>query len=104
ALDGVGRTDLGTGGDVAVHAHHGHRLRRQAAVDVVELDHGLALVRIALAAGLHARLAADAPARVDVELEGCGGRHRLRPPPRGECAPHTFCTRGSSRSDPAPRW
>src|SRR5262249_38433558 len=64
-LDGVGGADLGTGRDIAVHADDRHRLRRQGAVDVVELDHGLPLVRVALAAGLHARLAAYASARVD---------------------------------------
>ena len=39
------------------------------AVDVFEVDHRLAPVRVALAARLHAGLAADAAARVDEELE-----------------------------------
>src|SRR5262249_17735765 len=43
ALDGVRGTDFGTGGNVAMHADDRHGLRRQAAVDVVELDHRLAL-------------------------------------------------------------
>ena len=43
---------------------------RHVAVDIVELDHRLSLVRVALAARLHARLAADAAAGVDEELLG----------------------------------
>src|SRR5262249_18409494 len=104
ALDGVGGADLGAGRDVAVHTDDRHRLRRQGAGDVVELDHRLPLVRVALATGLHARLAADAPARVDEELEMLGDGHRLRSPPRGARVPHTPCTRGYSRSDPSRRW
>ena len=38
------------------------------AVDVLEVDHRVPFVRVALAARLHARLAADAAARVDEEL------------------------------------
>src|SRR5262249_34994784 len=89
ALDGVRGTDLGAGRHVAVHADDRHRLRRQAAVDVIELDHGLSLVRVALATGLHAGLAADAPARVDEELEVLGDGHRLRPPLPGARGPRT---------------
>ena len=58
-----------------MHADHRHRLRRAAAVDEVELDHRLPLVRVALGAGLHARLAADAAAGIDEErLVGHHGR------------------------------
>ena len=39
------------------------------AVDVLEVDHRLPRVRVALGAGLHARLAADAAVRVDEELQ-----------------------------------
>jgi hypothetical protein len=47
------------------------------------MDHRMALVRIALAARLHARLTADAPAGVEEELEMFGYGHRsifLLPP------------------------
>src|SRR5262249_41127186 len=76
ALDRVGRTDLGAGRCVAVHADDRRRLRRARAIEIVELDHRLAAVRVALRAGLHAGLAADAAARVDEELHDRGLRHR----------------------------
>src|SRR4029453_15440009 len=65
--DGVGRADLGAGGHrgLAMHAHRGYGRGRPAGVDVVEVDHGLAAVRVAFAAGGHARLAADAAAGVN---------------------------------------
>ena len=73
SLDGVGRADLGAGRRVAVHAHHRHGLRRRGAVDVVEVDHRVPLVRVALGAGLHARLAADAAGGIDEELDSRSG-------------------------------
>ena len=39
------------------------------AVDVLEVDHRVAAVRVALGAGLHARLAADAAVRIDEEVQ-----------------------------------
>ena len=50
-----------------------------AAVDVLEVDHRVPLVRVALGAGLHARLAADAAVRVDEELEVVWNGHRRDP-------------------------
>src|SRR5690606_12023342 len=75
AFDRVGRTHLGARRRVAVHTHDGHGLRAAFAVDEVELDHRLALVRVALGAGLDARLAADAPGGIDEEFEIGGYRH-----------------------------
>ena len=43
------------------------------AIDVFQVDHRVPLVRVALAAGLDARLAADAAAGVDEELHGRSG-------------------------------
>src|SRR5690606_21039122 len=75
ALDGIGRTDLGARWRIAVHAHDGCRLCGVRTVHVVELDHRLALVRIALRARLDARLTADTSAGIDEELEGRGHGH-----------------------------
>src|SRR5678816_2544280 len=61
ALDGVRRTDLGARRLLAVHADDGDRLHAFRAVDVFEVDHRLAAMRVALRARLHAGLAPDAP-------------------------------------------
>ena len=105
ALDRVGRADLGAGRLLAVHADDRAPSARVRAIDVLEMDHRLAAVRVALGARLHARLAADAAARVDEELEvlwdrhlllrlplGRVGRRRRRPCARGSRTP---CTAGS---------
>src|SRR5690606_23514181 len=62
ALDSVGGADLGAGGRVAVHADDGDGLDGAGAVHVLQLDHGVAAVGIALRAGLDTGLAADAAA------------------------------------------
>src|SRR5690606_14090337 len=74
ALDRIRRADLGARRLLAVHAHDGHGLHRVRAIDVLEVDHRFAAVRVAFGARLHARLAADAAARSDDEFEGlrCG--------------------------------
>src|SRR5439155_8382163 len=74
-LDGVGRTDLGAGGRFAVHADDRHGLHRMRPVGGLEVDHRLALVRVALAARLDARLAADAPALVEIHGQVFSNRH-----------------------------
>src|SRR5262249_8766760 len=63
---------------VAVHAHHGHGLGRAGPVHVVELDHRVALVGVALGAGLDAGVATDAAARIDEELGRLRDGHRQR--------------------------
>ena len=63
ALDRVGRADLGAGRLLAVHADDRHGLHALRAVDVFEVNHRLAAMRVALGARLHARLAADAAVR-----------------------------------------
>ena len=52
-----------------MHADDRHRLHALRPVDVFQMDHRVPLVRVALAARLHARLAADAAVGVDEELE-----------------------------------
>jgi hypothetical protein len=44
-------------------------------IQVIELDHRLALVRVALGASLDTRLATDTAAGVDEELEALGNWH-----------------------------
>src|SRR6185369_2984812 len=75
ALDRIGRADLRAGRLLAVHAHHRHGLDRRGAIDVLEVDHRVTAVGVALGAGLDARLAADATAGIDEELEVLGDRH-----------------------------
>src|SRR5262249_27212095 len=77
ALDRVGGADLRAGRRVAVHTHHRHGLGRDLTVDVVELDHRVALVCVTFAARLDAGIAADAAARVDEELHLLGGWHNV---------------------------
>ena len=60
-----------------MHADDGHRLRRLRAIDVLEVDHRFAAVRVALGARLHAGLAADAAVRVDEEVQLIRLRHGL---------------------------
>src|SRR5690606_31730517 len=72
ALDRVGGTDLRARRRVAVHTHHGHRLWRMRAIDVVQLDHRMAPVRVTLGTCLHTRVAPDAAVRIDEELERLG--------------------------------
>src|SRR5207253_2510156 len=80
ALDRVGGTDLGARRRIAVHADDRHGLYGNRAVDILEMDHRRAAMRVALAAGRHARLAADAAIGVDEELV------HARPPDRGQKA------------------
>src|SRR6185312_16574400 len=67
-LDGIGGTDLGASGIVAVPANVSRCADGLAAVNEVEVDHGLATVGLALLASLHARLAADTARRVHVKF------------------------------------
>ena len=60
SFDGIGGTDLRTRWRVAVHTNHRQRLRRFATIDILQVDHRVTLVRIALRTCLHARLAANA--------------------------------------------
>ena len=76
ALDRVRRAYLRAGRGITVHADDGHGLRRVRAIDVVQLDHRLSPVRIALRARLNAGVAPDTPVRVDEELHGLRGWHR----------------------------
>src|SRR5262249_10209376 len=66
-LDRVRRADAGADRVLAVHADLRRRLHRLAPPDRLQVDHGAAAVRVALLAGLHARLAADAAGIVDEE-------------------------------------
>src|SRR5690606_24318184 len=75
ALDRVSGTDLRARRLIAVHADDGHRLCRLRPIDVVELDHRLAAVRVTLRTRLHTRVAADATVRIDEELQPFGYRH-----------------------------
>src|SRR5262245_46320327 len=68
-LDGVGRADLGARRRVAVHADHRDGLHRDRPIDVLQVDHGVPAMRVALAARGDARLAADAAVGVEEELE-----------------------------------
>src|SRR4029453_16074633 len=63
-LDGVGGAHLGARGLLAVHADDRHRLDAGRAVDELEVNHGLAAMRVAFGAGLYARLASDAAVRI----------------------------------------
>src|SRR5690606_27229198 len=58
ALARVSGTDLRARRLIAVHADDGHRLCRLRPIDVVELDHRLAAVRVTLRTRLHTRVAA----------------------------------------------
>jgi hypothetical protein len=51
-----------------VHADDRHGLRAFCALDELEMDHGLAAMRVAFGARLKAGLTADAPAGIDKEL------------------------------------
>jgi hypothetical protein len=64
-LDGVGRTYPGTGRILTVHADHRCGLWRGGALDKFEVDHRLTPVAVALCAGVHTGLAADATGRID---------------------------------------
>ena len=75
-LDGVGRADLRADRVLAVHADLRRGLHAVAPLDRLEMDHRAPAVRVALAAGLHARLAADAARVVDEEGELA---HRMPP-------------------------
>src|SRR5262245_59069824 len=102
AFDGIRRTDLSTRGRIAMHAHHGHGLRRRSSIDEIELNHRVSFVGIALGTGLHAGVAADAAVRVDKEFLGLSYEHgysRLCADAR-----RTPCIRGSSKSGPGPQW
>ena len=58
-----------------MHADDGHRLRRQLAVNVFQMDHRVPAVRVAFAARMNAGLAANAAARIDEELAVFGSEH-----------------------------
>ena len=73
----MGGTDFRAGWRVAVHANDRHGLRRVSPIDVVKLNHRVALVRVALSASLHTRVAPDAATRIDVKITGLGGWHTL---------------------------
>ena len=87
------------------------------AIDVLQVNHRVPLMRVALGARLHARLAADAAARIDEELAGRRDRHgyllllrlqhrRRSPaahPPCSTRTAHTLYSRNLARSDPARR-
>src|SRR5262249_35116609 len=85
-LDRVGGTGFRAGRLLAVHAHHRHRLHAVGAIDVLEMDHRIAAVRVALGARLHTRLAPDAAAGINEEVKIVGLGHEVtaaaRAPPR----------------------
>jgi hypothetical protein len=60
-----------------MHAYDRRGLHRMSAIDVFEMDHGEALVRIALTARLDTRLAADAPRGINEELHVSGDGHKM---------------------------
>ena len=66
-LDGVGRTDLGAGRVLAMHADHGDGLSACHPVDGVELDERDPAMSVALGAGLDTRSTPDAAAVIDRE-------------------------------------
>jgi len=66
-FNGIRRTHLGTGRIFAVHTNLWGRLHGVCAVDVVQMNHGRAAMRVAFTAGLKASLAADAPGWIDNE-------------------------------------
>ena len=119
-LDRVGRADLGAGRRVAVHADDRHRLRR----DRRGRTYSRWIIECPLCVShslqaCDARLAADAAVRVDEELVvGSGtmatssagllaaaraGRRTPAAVGLADAARRRPCTRGSSRSGPAPR-
>src|SRR5512141_685913 len=62
-----------------MHADHRNRLHRDRPVDVLQMDHRMAAMGVALAARRHARLAADAAIRIDEELQVRRDGHRHFP-------------------------
>jgi hypothetical protein len=75
AFDRVSRTYLRARRLLAVHADDRHGLHTFGTVDVLEVNHRLTAVRVALAACLHTGLAADAAARIDEEVQVAGLWH-----------------------------
>src|SRR5215475_1390459 len=74
-FDRIGRADLRAGGRFAMHAYHRHGLRRVGLIDVIQLDHRIALVRVAFGTCLHTPVATDAATRIDEKFIGFGDRH-----------------------------
>lgn len=69
-FDGICRAHFRASGGVAVHTDHGDGLRGQVPVYVIQLDHGLALVRVTFRTCLHTGLAADTPGGVNEKFFG----------------------------------
>src|SRR5690606_40726368 len=68
ALDRIGWADFGASRRFAMHADNRSRLRRMTAINVVEMDHRVPLMRLALRTGVTARFAANASTGVDEKL------------------------------------
>src|SRR6185436_7500882 len=64
-LDRIRRTDERTRGLVAMHADRRHGCGRFGAIEIVDEDHRVTLMRCALAARSHTRAAAYATLRID---------------------------------------
>src|SRR6185369_668650 len=75
ALDCVGRTHFSAGRRVTMHANNRRSLHRMRAIEIFQVNHRVALMRVAFAARLRARLTPDASSRVDEKLHVCCDRH-----------------------------
>ena len=69
ALDRIRWTNFSAGRLIAVHANHGRSLNGMRSINIFEMNHRMPFVRVALAARLHARLAADAAIGINEKFE-----------------------------------
>jgi hypothetical protein len=58
-----------------MHADNRSSLHRVRPVQILQMNHRITLVGVALGAGKHTRLTANAPRRIDEELHVCWNRH-----------------------------
>src|SRR5579884_1352641 len=84
AFDGVRGANIGAGRRFTVHAHHGSGLRGHLAVDEIQMDHRVSLVRLAFGTGMDTGLAADAAVRINEKFH-LGSWHRVFPVAEAYC-------------------
>ena len=78
ALDCVGRTYFSACWRVTMHAHHRRSLHRMRAIEILQVNHRVAFMRVAFAARLRARLTPDASSRVDEKFHVSCDWHTLK--------------------------
>ncbi len=76
-LDGIGGANHGASGILAVHANYRRGLYARAAINVIEVDHRYAAVRVAFSTRCHAGLAANATRGIDKKLQIIKWQFRL---------------------------